>query len=85
MAEETTGIRGSSVSRCDTDVKEIATSTHNHNATLRTDILSHAIESAKRIPRRLERTQHKRNADGLVRLNVLLAKSEGYVKVSRSK
>ena len=45
---------------------------------LKTNILSHVIQDAKELPRRLERTQHQRRADGLVRLNKLMAKSQGY-------
>ena len=52
---------------------------------LKTNILSHAIQSAKTLPKRLERTQHKRRADGLVSLNKLLAKSEGYVGVKHQR
>lgn len=52
---------------------------------LKVNILSHAIQSAKALPKRLERTQDQRRADGLVRLNTLMARSEGYVGVKPNK
>lgn len=49
---------------------------------LKANILSHVIQAVKELPKRLERTQDQRKASGLVRLNTLMAKSEGYPGVS---